>query len=368
LGIDVPAERVRSILATLGNQLTQAKADRVEVIPPSWRRDLTREIDLVEEIGRINGYDKVPEDVGVPMVRSTRTVADRVVAKVRDVLTAAAFDEAVTISVVDPQTARTIDPWTDAEPLRSLTPVLRGADRLRTSLVPSLLAARRANEALGNAEIELFEIAKIYLSRGQELPDEEPMVGLASGRDWLVVKGVVEAIVAALNPAAALGADDAVIDLLDPAAACRLSFDGRMLCYVGQLTEEGLKRFELRRPATVAEIKLSLLVRMAELVPRHLPSPPYPAVARDLNLVVDESVRWADLSATVRENCGEYLEDLEYQDTYRDAKRLGAGKKSLLMTIALRSKERTLTNQEADEIRERIVVACGQEHGAQLRT
>ena len=85
--------------------------------------------------------------------------------KIRGVLTAAGFDEALTLSVVDEQSSAALSPWTDAEPLRSLMPVIRGANCLRRSLVPSLLAARRTNEALANPEIELFEIAKIYLPR-----------------------------------------------------------------------------------------------------------------------------------------------------------------------------------------------------------
>ncbi len=367
LGIDVPPEKVREILAALGNTETKADAGCVEVIPPSWRRDLTREIDLVEEVARIHGYDKIPEDVGVAMVSSTRTHEDRVLDKIRHVLCALGFDEAVTISVVDRESSEAFSPWTDAEPLRSLTPVLRGADLLRRTLVPSLLGARQANEALSNPRIELFETAKVYLSRGKKLPVEELMLGITSGRGFLKVKGVIEAILAELNSPKPLEAADTRYDLLDPAGSCQLTLDGQVLGYVGQVLPDGLKRFDLRGPTTVAEVKLSLLAKAADLIPRHQPQPPYPAVTRDLNLVVDESVRWADVAATVRANCGEYLEDLEYRDTYRDSERLGPGKKSLLMAIALRSKQGTMTNQEADEIREKIVDACRDRHGAELR-
>ena len=217
LGIDVPPERVREILIALGNeersepsnpkskiQNPKSKIARpsplsplpspLVVVPPSWRRDLTREIDLVEEVGRIHGYDAIPEDVSVPMVPSARRRDDRVLERIRHVLSAAGFDEAVTLSVVDEQTSAAMSPWTDAEPLRSQMPVIRGADCLRRSLVPSLLAVRRANEALANAEIELFEIARVYLPRGTELPQEELMLGITSGREYSFVRGVIEAI------------------------------------------------------------------------------------------------------------------------------------------------------------------------------
>jgi len=379
LGIEVPAEQVRQILTALGNEEcphpgplpkgegTERCAESVEVIPPSWRRDLTREIDLVEEVARIHGYDEIPEDVSVPMVSSSRRREDRVAAKVREVLTAAGFDEAMTLSVVDEQAAAVLSPWTDAPPLRSLTPVLRGADRLRRSLIPSLLSARRTNEALANPKIELFEIARAYLPRGKKLPDEQLMLGITSGRDYPAVRGVIEGILGVLNPSVQPESADAGLDLLDPAASCRLLLDGELLGYVGGLTEEGLDRFDLRAATTVAEVKMSRLVAVANLIPRYVAQPPYPAVTRDLNLVVDEAIRWADVAATVRANCGEHFENLEYRDTYRDAQRLGERRKSLLLTITLRCKEGTMTHQQADEIRDRIVAACGKEHGAKLR-
>ena len=408
LGIDVPGERVREVLLALGlkevpmasgrtgssmgprpvetehvgptvrapashgpgahaTSVAGRGAHAISVVAPSWRRDLAREIDLIEEVGRIHGYDKIPEDVGVPMVASARRREDRVQQRVREVLTACGFDEAMTISVVDEPMAAAFRPWTGSEPLRSLTPVLRGADRLRTTLVPSLLAARKTNEALSNPEIELFEIAKVYLPRRKKLPDEQYMLGVASGRDFAAVKGVAEAVVAALKPAARLTADEAELALLAPEASCRLALDGRTLGYVGTLTEEGLKQFGLRQPAAVAELRLEPLVEAATLVPRHEPQPPYPPVSRDLNLVVDESVRWSDVARTVEAQCGEFFEQLNYLDTYRDEDRLGADKKSLLLSIVLRSKEGTMTNQQADELRERIVAACREEHGAELR-
>ena len=269
--------------------------------------------------------------------------------------------------MVDEQTAETFSPWTDKKPLRSLTPVLRGADRLRCSLIPSLLAARRTNETLANSRIELFEIAKIYLPRGKKLPDEQYVLSVTSGGGFTDVKGLVEALVSALNPKLELAADDAGTQLLDPARSCRLSLDGKLLGVVGEVLPEGLRKFELRNPCTVAEIKLAPLVGAAELIPQHVPQSPYPAVARDLNLVVDEGVRWAGVAATVRENCGEYFERLDYLDTYRDPQKLGADKKSLLLSISLRWREGTMTNQQADELRDKIVEACGRKHGAELR-
>jgi len=403
LGIDVPADRVREILFALGNEERSEvrgqgarkvasgqwpvasesnpkpqnpeipksqmshPSSSITVIAPSWRRDLTREIDLIEEVARIYGYEAIPEDVSVPMAPSAKRREDRVFEKTRHALTASGIDEAMTLSVVDEKTSSLLSPWTDAEPLRSSMPVIRGADHLRRSLMPSLLAARRTNEALSNSEIELFEIAKVYLPQSGELPSEEIMLAITSGRDYATIKGIVESLALELKISDPLEADDAGIDLFDPAASCRLKFRGEVVGYVGRLTPEALHRCDLRGQAVVAEIKLKWLVEAADLVPRYSPQSPYPAVTRDLNLVVDESVRWADVAATVRQSGGPHFESLDYCDTYRDAKRLGDGKKSLLFSIALRSADGTLTNQQADEVRDRVVAACRKKHGAELR-
>jgi phenylalanyl-tRNA synthetase beta chain len=328
---------------------------------------LTREIDLIEEVARIHGYEAIPEDVGVPMAPSARRPEDRVLEKIRHVLTATGFDEAMTLSVVDERTSASLSPWTDAEPLRSQIPVIRGANYLRRSLTPSLLGVRRTNEALANAEIELFEIAKVYLPQNGELPREDVMLAISSGRPYAVLKGVIEAIVNELKITAPLESDGADLRLLDPTASCRLRLGDASLGYVGQLSAESLKQFDLRGPTTVAEVKLSLLIEAADLVPRCVPQSPYPAVTRDLNLVVNEAVRWADVAATVRASGGPLFESLEYRDTYRDPERLGKGKKSLLFSITLRCGDGTLTNEQADEVRERVVAACREKHAAELR-
>ena len=194
LGIEVPRDRVRQILAALGNREMRVDERQIEVEPPSWRSDLAREIDLVEEVARIHGYDEIPEDVSVPMAASARRSEDQALDQVRQVLVASGFDEAMTLSLVEEEVSSAFSPWTDAEPLVSMMPILRRSDRLRRSLIPSLLAARHTNEALSNPLVELFEMAHVYLPRAGMLPDEERMLAITSGGDFYAVKGTIEAI------------------------------------------------------------------------------------------------------------------------------------------------------------------------------
>ena len=367
LGIDIPATEVQKILTDLGCEETHICDHCIKVIPPSWRADLTREIDLVEEIARIHGYDQIPEDAGVKMVASTRTPEDRVVDQVRTTLTAAGFDEAMTISAVDQSWVEIFRPWSAADPLVTSTPVLRRANCLRQTLVPSLLAARRTNETLSNQIIELFEIAEVYLPQKGDLPDQRRMLSLSSGGSFLELKGVLESLVAAIAPGAELTTVEYSAQLFATGRGAELRLAGKTLGYLGEVSAWGLKQLELRGESTIAEIDLGVLIDAAVAIPQAEPLSPYPPVGRDLNVVVDEKVRWAEVEQLVRAGSGSLLESIAFQEEYRDADRLGEGKKSLLFSIQLRSAEQTLTNERADQVRDEIVAALGKQLGGQLR-
>ena len=206
LGIEIPIDFVAPALEKLGLVIESSDESSVTAVAPSWRKDLTRDVDLVEEVGRIYGFEKIPDDVNVPMSASYRPKADRVVDKVRNVLTAAGFDEAVTPSLVPQPWSDAFTPWCDSPPLISSQPMLGVLEEyshnigtvnlLRRSLIPSLLEVRRINDYRSNANVNLFETAKVYLtSSQQEIPHQPMKLAFVSHRDFFAVKGVVEALV-----------------------------------------------------------------------------------------------------------------------------------------------------------------------------
>ncbi len=366
LGIEVPADEVRRILTALGMEPTN-KPDCTEVIPPSWRRDLTREIDLVEEVARIHGYDQIPEDVRVPMAPSARSPQDRVLEKVRHVMTACGFHEAVTVSLVTEQWVSVFCPWTKGTPLRSTISPIGTANCLRQSLVPSLLGIRRSNEAASNPEINLFEVAKAYLPQASGLPQEVPLLSWTADGDYFTGKSLVEALLDELHAEGKLeieDVDESVVGEFFAPQAAQLRLGGELLGYVGQVSEAGRKVFKLRGKTTVGELRLSVLESQARLIQTSQPVPTYPPVQNDLNFIVDETLRWGDLAATVRAQAAGLLEHIEFRETYRD--KLLAGKKKLLFSFTLRSPEGTLTGDDVARVREKIITACQQQHGAAL--
>lgn len=366
LGIEIAPERVHEIMRDLGLQIRSDDERVIVAQPPSWRRDLSREIDLIEEAARIHGYDKIPEDAAVPMAASHRSNSDRVLAKVRQVMTSVGFDEAMTTSVVTPELSAEFSPWSDADPLATNQPMLKGTDRIRRSLVPSLLEARETNEGRGNPVIELFETAKIYLPQGSNLPIERVMLSATSSGDFFALKGVVETLLMRINPAKQLLVAPATLPLMEFGKAVELRIEQQLLGYLGVLSAEGRKRFRLRSSASIFEIDLAVLESIAVLVPQYAPQSSYPAIARDLNLIVSEAIRWAELETTIRSAAGQQLADVVYLDTYRDPAKDGNDTKRLLFSMSLRADDRTLTGEEADRIRDSVLSACAQGHAARM--
>jgi phenylalanyl-tRNA synthetase beta chain len=245
--------------------------------------------------------------------------------------------------------------------------MLEGADRLRRSLIPSLLDVRRINQSLSNPVIELFETARIYLPQAGGLPREQWTLAAVSGQEFLVVKGAVEALLAALHVAEPLALAEYPDPLLTPGLGCRLLLGDQLLGFLGELSPAAHKTFSLRGPTTIVELDLGVLAQRARLATHYKPQSPYPTIARDINLIVAESVRWADIAATVRATAGQDLERLECLDAaYRDPEKDGPGTKRLLFSFTLRPQDRTLTGTEADAVRDAVVAACSERHGSRL--
>ena len=377
LGIDIPTDFSAKVLAALGADVTESDAEKVTAVAPSWRNDLTREIDLVEEVGRIYGFENVPDTALVPMAASFTQKTDRVLGKVRDVLTAGGYNEALCPSLIPGKWSESFSPWTAEPAIRSSQPMpgvlekasqnIGAVDQLRRSLVPSLLEARRVNEARSNQDIDLFETAKVYLPvAGKPIPDQPTMLAIVSGNDYFSLKGIVEAIVRRIDPAQSVSISKCELDLLNVSRRGTLEVAGKPFGFIGELSTAGKKLYGLRSDTSLAEIDLAILEELAVIIPQHVDQSPFPPMARDFNFIVDNSVHWLDLESTVRSAGGELVESILYRETFRDPKKDGDSKKRLLLSVMLRSQEATLTGEQADEVCNRIISSCADKHSAAL--
>jgi phenylalanyl-tRNA synthetase beta chain len=220
LGIEIPAERQQAILIGLGFVAETVDGAGSRWRAPTWRRDCSREIDLVEEIARIEGYDKVPENEPIAARPVAESARERTLRRASEVLVAAGLCEAMTRSVVGTPLEVTASPWGDTPPLVCAPPLVRGADRLRRTLLPSLLEARAVNVAVGAQWPDLFETARGYLARSADSsgqasddrptaasPVEEPLlVSFVIGGGFASAKGLAEAVLERLGLATSRGA------------------------------------------------------------------------------------------------------------------------------------------------------------------
>jgi phenylalanyl-tRNA synthetase beta chain len=368
LGIDIDRAKVVRILKALGLEEEPQNGLAVSFRPPSWRSDLEREIDLIEEVARIHGYEHIPEDRPVAVSSSPRGARERVESAVRQVLSGAGFDEAVTFSLVEDRLAVPVGPGPPGPPL-SVDHSSRKRERaLRQSLIPSLLAARLHNETHGHSDADLFEIANVYLARPQStLPVEPTHLALVSGSDFRGLKGVIESLLDGLHVKAPLGAQPALIAVFAAGTAAELSIGGDHLGFLGEIDEATLAQFELRGKCVAAEIDFDVLLNRALLVAQQRPLPPYPAVVRDLSLVVERVVQWGELSGVVAGAAGSTLEAVTYLDTFRGGN-LPDDMQSVHFSMVFRHRERTLLGEEVERAVKSVVEACERRFSAKLRT
>jgi len=365
LGIEVPADAAADILRRLELEVIEADGRTIRVRVPSHRPDLEREIDLIEEVARHWGYDRIPQSPTVRVTIATPTRAERVRGVVGHVLTAAGYFEAVTFSFTTPAHAVRFRPReVTAEPL-----TCRGtALALRQAVVSGVVESLLVNQNAGERDVRLFEVAKRFVPvDGQELPHEEKRLALAGPDDFHAVRGVLESLAARLGLARRLTfrPTDRYPDL-EAGAAAEIALDGEAVGMIGRASGPAAEAFGLDEPPTVAELSYDRLVEAARLEPTVEPLPHFPAVTRDLAVVVDETVAWADLLAAIEGAGAADLESAEPVDVYR-GKQVPAGKKSVALRLRLRSPRGTLTSEQADAAQGQILSALERDFGAVLR-
>ena len=341
IGLQTPPEEQRAILERFG---FETEDDRVTV--PTWRaRDVTREVDLVEEIARVR-LDEVPFTLPRRSeMFGSLTPVQRFRRRIEDVLVGLGLAEIYTPSLVP----------TVAEPGGLTLPDPVGDQAtLRTTLLHGLVEAARRNAAVGNDELAFFEIARVYLPRSSDLPDEQVRVAALVEGGFARVKGVVEALYGALK--VELAVEPTERPFLYPGRAAALEAG-----WLGELHPELL---EGRWGAL--ELDLDLLCAGSRDPVQYEDVLTFPPVKHDFAFVVDAALPAETLFAAAREAAGPELREVHFLSDFREPP-IPAGKKSLAFRAEFRSPERTLTDDEVAPLRERIVTALAERFGAELR-
>ncbi|HMB68163.1 MAG TPA: phenylalanine--tRNA ligase subunit beta [bacterium] len=382
LGAELTSAEVRGALESLGLTVRDESAERWEVEAPTFRRDLTAEEDLVEEVGRIHGYDRFPERTSVrASAAGTSDARADAFWRARGTLLGLGLTEVVTPSLVDGarETALTTEGAFFRKPVALRNPMASDRNCLRGSLIPSLLQVLALNRARATSDLALFEVGRIYgAGDGGGVEERLRAALLLSGQgamaqnigakscDFFDMKGFVEVYVErfwGLAPRWESGAPAPVST--DRSAA--VIADGARVGYLGEPSREARAAFDLPAdlPVFVAEIDLDAR-RAATADVLFRPLPRFPGALRDLAFVVEKGRRHEELVAAVREAAGELLDEVRLFDVY-EGPPLAETEMSLAYTLSFRSPERSLTNEEVDAVIARIVERLREGLGARIR-
>ncbi len=368
LGMKVPRDQQTVLLRGIGLDAVDEGAGHIRVTVPTFRPDLLREVDLIEEIARLYGYDHVPptlprmEEPPGPM----RDLDDTRNDAARDALRGLGLDEIVTYGFVGPHHGR---PFLDGElpHVRIANPLREEQSVMRRSLLPGLCLALQRNLSRGSEDVRIFEVGAVFLPvAGRELPDERwYAAGLLHGHgegwlkpgaalDFFDVKGVVEELCAALGHAPRL--QPGKTPGLHPNIAAHVLVDGKKVGVAGELHPDAARALGVEGRPLVFELDLQALPPARPVAVAELPR--FPSVTRDLSFFVDENVTAARIASLVDELRAPLLVDVRVLEEYRGDKR-PSGKKGMLWSFTYRAPDRTLTDAEVQKLHDELVARLG---------
>jgi phenylalanyl-tRNA synthetase beta chain len=372
LGTDIPAPKVRSCLEDLELRVQEETESLLKVTPPSYRGDLEREIDLIEEVARMHGFDNIPVTLpfssSFPLEKKRDYLLEK---RAMEVLIHHGFHEVISYSFVSPGWNRLISlPPEDerSKPLPLLNPLTEDFSVMRTTLVPGLLEATRYNLSRKNTNLKLFELRKIFLPQtGEKLPKElRHLGGIAVGSvgephwtspprpfDFYDIKGCVAALLEAFQMQDATFERTGDVPYLHPGRSAKLLAGEKILGVLGEIHPEVLGRYDIPERAYLFELNFELFVQSAKEEKRYQFLPRFPAVYRDLSLVVDTSLESGKLTEAIRASRELPIDEVTLFDVYQKAP-VPEGKKGLSYRIRYQANDRTLTDEEVNQYHEKV--------------
>jgi phenylalanyl-tRNA synthetase beta chain len=397
--LSVGADESLRILLSLGFEQVEGEGERLSFGVPTWRNDVSIEEDLVEEVARIHGYDKIDEAFPPSPVTGEYLAGDRRRRAARKVLTAAGFNEAINISFIEEpgavgETAAAEEPGegrfevlhgllkTEGEGafVRLSNPIIEGARLMRPTLLPGLLESLRHNFNRGTRNVRLFETGRVFAAGGGDsarpneveafalvLTGQALEEGQATGRevDFYDLKGGLESAADAIR-VGGLEFESASVRHLREGQSARVTLKGTEVGTLGRLSEEVAAAYKFRQPIYVAEVSLTALLASVEELSRYTPLPRFPSVVRDVSLLADRRAGYGDMRRKVLSLGIEECRGVSLVDVY-EGENLPEGKRSVTLRVEYRADDRTLRDEEADEMHARVVAALEEEFGAQLR-
>lgn len=369
-GIDVEANQIVEIFNALGFGVEEGEEGSLQVTPATWRNDLYREIDLVEEVIRIHGLHHIPVETEMRVMTPATNRSEVVGRTLKNRLVGLGYSETLTTSFVSNKDGG-LSLFSTTEPVTVENAVRSNESVLRQSLIPSLLTAAKTNQDHGSASVNLMECTVLYFPvDGDAIPEHFGVVGLLTGGDYRFARGSIEEVFASLGIQSGVSfrslGSGTCKGLLDADGGAEVLVGDEVVGYVGRPTTELTGRFDLNDRPYVAELRMDYLLEHANLVPQYTPLSRFPAVTRDLAVVCDEATSWGDLESCILGLDLPHLESLSFFDLYR-GKQVEKGRKSLAFALSYRSSDRTLTGNEVDASQQTLIAQLESTFGATVR-
>lgn len=382
LGVGYSLTQIGKALESLGFECS-VEGNKITTKSPYWRSDIKIEEDLIEEVARYHGYDKIPATLfNDPMPKPVSNPGREQKRKIRNVLTGYGFTEIMTYTMTSLELLRNVyadprDP--EPPPLKVTNPMTAEQEYMRSSLRPGVLATLGANRRHEEGGIKIFEIGKVYRPHGEGLPAEpEYLCGVMNGNrterswaggegayDFYDAKGTIEGLLSKLGIAVVL--EPSHDESLHPARQAAIILAGKgekpTLGVIGEVHPRVADRFEIGGTVCLFEIEMDgLLAAAGQAMYRQIPR--YPSTVRDIALVMDNAVTHRQIIDIIKGF--PLVSEAALFDVY-SGKQVAAGKKSLAYRLVYQSAEHTLTDEEVNKVQEQILARLAKELGAALR-
>lgn len=383
LGVNVLRQEAVKILANLQFKVVDS-GNQLLVTVPGHRVDISLEEDLIEEVGRIYGYNKI--SYTLPYGSSTigtRTPRQILEFNIKDCLVALGFNEVVTYSFTSPATLdkAAVD---SNNPLRNViklqNPLSEEQSVMRTMLLPGLLDVLQRNVNRRVTDLAIFELGRVYLPSKQELPEEKPVLAaVAMGNtprgwnspgqtyDFYFIKGVLEILFSKVSLKGYTLEREEGNSFFHSGRSARVMSGERLIGVIGELHPDVLENYELPNRAVAMEINLTVFAELAGQPHKYRSLPRFPGIERDLALIVRQDVPVRDIISVIKKFGGQYLQEIKLFDVYR-GEQVKEGCHSMAFTLKFHAEDRTLTDQEVSMAVPAVSEALSRKFGAELRS
>lgn len=378
LGTDLDANEMACYLNGLEIETSIENGILVSKVP-TFRQDITREIDIAEEVGRAYGYQNLPRTLPKTTQQGKNSDEGLFKNRLRRILISCGAQEVLTHSVVDSALSELAGKSKQSVKLRN--PLCEDLDSMRTALIPNILGVIKRNQSFGTSDINIFEIGKVYVQDSPgELREELRVAGAIAGNMWqskwnlpsealdtdfYLCKGIIESVLDSLGIAGA-NYVQTTEPMLHPTRSAAIMVSSRQIGVIGEASPSVRETLDLRERPCVYDLDFNALMELTPKVLKYHHLHKYPALHRHLAVVIPNEVKYSDLTRVIEESDRGVIESITLLDVYT-GEQVGNGRSSITVSIVFRSAQKTLTDDEVNCVLEKVKDALTQQLGATFR-